>query len=396
MPQKHHGKFRIGVADSRIIKAGRDRISGVMRYASTHDNWEVRILSIWSSYGLTANETQDYDKLDALLGGSNMINGIVTMLPRTVPIVCIDSKATVHKKIKVDACVNIDDAAIGAAAADIFLKGGLRHLAYVGVCGLYEQPYQHDRLRAFRHAARAAGIHCDVFIPLSDTDEKDDLSELAEWLAQLPRPCGIMAYSDNRAQTVLDACRMAHLRVPEQIQLVGVDNEIEICENMQPTLTSILPDFEGGGYLAAQLLDDILMHRIRSHRPICRSYGIKSIVVRASTQDLKGGGRIVSQACEFIRLHAQDQITVKDVAAHLNLARRTLEMRFREVLGNGVAEVLRRERLNRVARLLRETDRPISDIAYDSGFASPTHLMAAFKRFAGVTMKEWRSHGRPT
>ena len=379
-----------------MIKAGRDRISGVMRYAAAHDNWVVRILSAGRHHGFTANETQGYDNLDALLGESNMVSRIVSTLSLRIPSVCIDSNITVLKKTKVDACVHIDDTAIGAAAADIFLKGGLRHLAYVGVCDPYEQPYQHDRLEAFRHAARAAGIPCDVFIPLVDTDEKDDLSELAEWLAQLPRPCGIMAYSDNRAHTVLDACRLARLRVPEQIQLVGVDNEIEICENMQPTLTSILPDFEGGGYLAAQLLDDILMHRIRSHRPICRSYGIKSIVVRASTQDLKGGGRIVSQACEFIRLHAQGQITVKDVAVHLNLSRRTLEKRFREVLGNGVAEVLRRERLNRVARLLRETDRPISDIAYDSGFASPTHLMAAFKRFAGMTMCEWRSHGRHT
>ena len=374
-----------------MIKAGRDRISGVMRYASAHDNWEVRILSIWSSYGLTANETQDYDKLDALLGRSNMINGIVTMLPRRIPIVCVDSKATVLKKIKVDACVHIDGAAIGAAAANIFLKGGLRHLAYVGVCDPYEQPYQHDRLEAFRHAARAAGIPCDVFIPLVDTDEKDDLSELAEWLAQLPCPCGIMAYSDTRAQTVLDACRMAHLRVPEQIQLVGVDNEIEICENMQPTLTSILPDFDGGGYLAAQLLDDILSRRKRPRKPVNLAYGVKEVVIRASTQDLKGGGRLVTLAREFIRLQAHEMITVADIAAHLNVARRTLEMRFREILGNGVAEVLRRERLNRVARLLRETDRSISDIAYDSGFASPTHLMAAFKQFTGMTMKEWRT-----
>ena len=200
-----------------------------------------------------------------------------------------------------------------------------------------------------------------------------------------------MAYSDTRAQTVLDACRMAHLRVPEQIQLVGVDNEIEICENMQPTLTSILPDFDGGGYLAAQLLDDILSRRKRPRKPVNLAYGVKEVVIRASTQDLKGGGRLVTLAREFIRLQAHEMITVADIAAHLNVARRTLEMRFREILGNGVAEVLRRERLNRVARLLRETDRSISDIAYDSGFASPTHLMAAFKQFTGMTMKEWRT-----
>lgn len=390
---KKRKTFRIGVADSRIIKAGRDRISGIMRYASSRPDWEVRIIA-QSGISHTANETIDYSNLDGLIGGVERFLLFRNDLPAYLPVVIFDTKASATPPTRIGGCLTLDDAAIGEAAAATFLKSGLRHLAFIGVYSAYEHPYQNARLAAFRRIALNAGATCDTFAPPLQQSEIDDLQEVAEWLVHLPYPCGVMAYSDNRAQTVLDACRLARLRVPEQIQLVGVDNEIEICENMQPTLTSILPDFEGGGYLAAQLLDDILMHRIRSHRPICRSYGIKSIVVRASTQDLKGGGRIVSQACEFIRLHAQDQITVKDVAVHLNLSRRTLEKRFREVLGNGVAEVLRRERLNRVARLLRETDRPISDVAYDSGFASPTHLMAAFKRFTGMTLKEWRTSSR--
>ena len=311
-------------------------------------------------------------------------------LPAYLPVVIFDTKASATPPTRIGGCLTLDDAAIGEAAAATFLKSGLRHLAFIGVYSAYEHPYQNARLAAFRRIALNAGATCDTFAPPRQ-NEINDLQDMAEWLVRLPYPCGVMAYSDNRAQTVLDACRLAHLQVPGQIQLIGVDNEIEICENMQPTLTSILPDFAQGGFLAAQLLDDILSRRIRPRKPVCRAYGVKTIVVRASTQDLKGGGRIVSQAREFIRLHAHERITVADIAAALNLARRTLENRFREVLGRGVADVLREERLNRVARLLRETNQSILSIALDSGFASPTHLMAAFKHFTGMTMKEWRT-----
>jgi LacI family transcriptional regulator len=228
-----------------------------------------------------------------------------------------------------------------------------------------------------------------VFLNATDA-QTDNISQLADWLANLPLPCGVMAYNDSRAQTVIDACHMAHLRIPDQIQVIGVDNEEEICENTFPTLTSILPDFEGSGYLAAQLLDRMLKKGM-PRKDIVYKYGVKSVVERASTQDLCGGGRLVTQACEFIRLHAGEKINVETVSNALNVSRRTLELRFREIRGEGIAEVLRRKRLERVCQLLKETHRSISDISYNSGFASPTHLKALFKKVYGMTMGEWRS-----
>ena len=124
---------------------------------------------------------------------------------------------------------------------------------------------------------------------------------------------------------------------------------------------------------------------------IVRTYGVKSVIERASTQDLRGGGRLVTLACEFMRLHAGEKIDVDSVAKAQKVSRRTLEMRFREIMNEGVGEVLRRHRLERVCSLLKETHRSISDISYDSGFASPTHLKAAFKKAYGKTMGEWRS-----
>ena len=143
--------------------------------------------------------------------------------------------------------------------------------------------------------------------------------------------------------------------------------------------------------MAAQMLDDILQHG-RPRRKLFRKYGVKAVVERASTQDLRGGGRIVTQACEYMRLNAGMRINVDDVAKRLMISRRTLEMRFGEILGKGVADVLRAERLARVCRLLKETNRTIADISFESGFASPTHLKALFKKTYGMTMADWREH----
>ena len=170
---------------------------------------------------------------------------------------------------------------------------------------------------------------------------------------------------------------------------MGVDNDEMICENTSPTLTSIQPDFKGGGYLAAQLLDEMLTNGLPK-KTVMRTYGIKTLVERASTQDLKGGGRLVTQAMEFIRLNFSQRIDVADVAEALKVSRRTLEKRFTEVRGEGVADALRRTRLDCVRNLLRETEKPVDEIAYECGFISAKHLMTLFKRTHGMTMGEWR------
>ena len=215
------------------------------------------------------------------------------------------------------------------------------------------------------------------------------MERLARWLAELPHPCGVVAFNDERARTTLDACRLARLQVPEQIRLVGVDNDVAICENLHPTLSSVLPDFEAGGYLAAQTLDDLLVHGC-PRRIVQKTYGVREVVERASTQDVHGCGRLAVQAREYIRLHAGARITVTDVAQALNVNRRTLELHFRAVFKRGIGEELRHLRLARVAHQLRETDKSITEIALGSGFASPSHLKALFRKTYGCTMRAWR------
>ena len=394
MRAKGQQVYCICVATSPRLKASRDRFAGIMRYASTHTRWIVRFLDPHrgeQGHFMLSNELADGERVDAAIGHWMTIENFLGERAHRIPIVDIHSSFSTSDAPPFDIKISVDNAAIAKTAARLLLGKGLMHLgfvSYIPSAASNETYHQEERQIAFRETAKAANATFHEFISTPGA-EPGDLSELVAWLKALPLPCGILAHNDRRAQTVIDACHIAQLKIPDQIQVVGVDNEEEICENTSPALTSILPDFEGCGYVAAQMLDYILRHG-RPRRKLFRKYGVKAVVERASTQDMRGGGRIVTQACEYMRLNAGKKINVDNVATHLKISRRTLEMRFGEILGKGVADVLRTERLARVCRLLKETNRTISDISFDSGFASPTHLKALFKKTHGMTMAAWR------
>lgn len=366
-----------------------------MRYAASHRNWVVRFFTpqrLRLGFRIGSDIMPDA-KIDGLICASKKFwfDGIGDILParRRIPIVNVDDPDLESGAAPFcNANVVVDNEAVGREAARYFLRRGLDNLAFVDNIDIHEDSHQTRRLEAFRGAALEAGATFAEFKPSHDSGV-DEVSSLAVWLSRLPIPCGILAYNDSRAQCVIDACHLAGLEIPGQIQIIGVDNDEMICENTSPTLTSIQPDFEGGGYLAAQLLDEMLANGLPK-KPVTRTYGIKTLVERASTQDLKGGARLITQAMEFMRLNLSRRIGVADIAAALNVSRRTLEKRFDEVRGEGVADALRRMRLDCVRRLLGETDKTLPEIADECGFASSKHLMTLFKRTYGMPMGEWR------
>ena len=197
-----------------------------------------------------------------------------------------------------------------------------------------------------------------------------------------------MAAMDIRGKQVLDACAFAGIRVPEEVSVIGVDNDETICENTTPTLSSVLPDFEGSGYLSAELLDRLM--RSESHRVVHLTYDVKRIVHRLSSQDMKNSSRLAVSAMEFIRLNACGGITVMDVARHLKVSRRFAELRFREARDHSILDEIQYQRLERVRALLRETTLPIGAIGERCGYPTETYLKTLFKKRFGITMREYR------
>ena len=394
MKHARNGLVRIGFVNTLEHKAVRDCFSGLLRFIADVDApWEVKAVNPhsatdaellqfadWSPTGIIAIP-EFLSELTARLGNHR--------LRRHETVFLLREKIPRRPANAMDIC--IDHGSLAEAAASLLTKRGLGSFAYVDELERsMETARSKMRGDAFVRFLAKNGYRCARFTgAINGANWSNELYRLADWLKDLPKPCGILAYADICAKRVYDACHIARLDIPSQIRIVGVDNDINLCENLSPTLTSIEPDFEHSGYLAGQLLHDRLCSS-SPPSPARVEFGVKSIIERASTQDVKGGGRIAAAACEVIRLHASEGIGVADVSTRLNVSRRLLEMRFQEVLGISVADEIRRVRLENVCRLLRNTKLPIGKIAAKSGFASESHLGAAFRRRYGMTMRDWR------
>lgn len=238
-----------------------------------------------------------------------------------------------------------------------------------------------DRARFFRMALGSRGHDCATVDPSKEN--------LMRWLKAQPKPLAVLAANDATARHVTDTCLKAGLRIPDEVAVMGIDDDPSVCLSADPPLSSIHLDFESCGYLAASTLEQI----INGHRGFLRKlhYGIREIVVRTSTANVSPNVILVQRALDFIDRKACDGIGVPDVCAHLRLSRRLTDLRFHETLGRSVHEIIAERRFEEVKRLLRNTNLPLARINEQAGFSNNSHLKTVFKRKFGVSMREFRN-----
>lgn len=366
-------QFLIATVGDRRIKAERERLSGILRYVSEHADLHLEIFAQDDARRMLR------EKLDGAVG--RFSPKVQTALLARLPVVQVEDPPVGRAKF-----ISVDNAAVAECAFDYFRKRGLVNYAYVASNNPDEAIRSRERETAFRADAEAAGFECAVYRFPRDRATRRQASEipaLAKWLSGLPTPCAVMAYADDVALLVLDACHYAHISVPEQIQLVGVDNDIDICENTQPGITSVWPDFYEAGRRAAEILHHILLKSSRSPARH-ESYGIRQIVERASTIDLRGGSRIVSLANNYLRQNFRSRLSVVDLAKQLNVSRRLLDLRYREITGSTIHREWDRLRLEEARRLLAD-GYPVKTVFERCGFGTVVAFRKAFKSRYGVT-----------
>lgn len=289
--------------------------------------------------------------------------------------------------------VETDDEAIARSAVDHLLERGFKHFAFCG-----DARFQWSKLRAaaMTRFLAEAGQSCHVI----ETSGKSrasakpgsEESQLTTWLKKLPRPVGVLACYDIRGRQLLEICRRNNIAVPEEVAVLGVDNDELLCMLADPPLSSIAPDTHRTGYLAAQLLDRMMRgERVPSTGHLVTPLGL---ITRQSTDVLAIDDPHVSQAARFIREHACDGINVEDVLAHTPLSRRVLESRFKKLLRRTPHEEIQRVQLRRVEQLLKETDLPLSTIADRAGFKHTEYLSVVFKQKLGLPPSEYRAKNR--
>jgi LacI family transcriptional regulator len=230
-------------------------------------------------------------------------------------------------------------------------------------------------------------------ISASEGYELQHEDALVRWLRSLPKPIGLMASNDLRAHQILMLCGDNHLAVPDEVAVIGVDNDEVICGLTQPPLSSVEQDPEEVGYQAAGVLDGLM----RGGPAPASSFivGPKGVVARQSTDFVAVGDADVAAALRFIREHACDGISVDAILAQVPVSRRTLERRFAALLDRSPRDEILRVQLRHVKQLLTVTDYPLSKIAEMSGFHYVESMCSLFKSVTGQTPGQYRRESPP-
>jgi LacI family transcriptional regulator len=286
--------------------------------------------------------------------------------------------------------VETDDAAIADLAFQHLAERGFRSLAWCGDPAFAWSSLRRDR---FLQRARAAGIPLAVRDARAGTSPERERRELADWIRKLPRPVGVFCCFDIMAQRVLDACRDLDVAVPEEVAVLGVDNDPLLCALTTPPLSSVIPNPKRTGWEAAALLERMMSGgRVPPKSHLIPPLGVQT---RQSTDVLALEDREIAAALRFIREHACDGATVSDVLRAVPLSRRVLESRYRKATGRTPHQDLLRFRLERVKQLLAETEHSLERISSLAGFNHPEYMSVAFKRETGTTPGAYRREVAP-
>lgn len=368
---------------------GWQKRQGIFRYIGEGHPWNVRLVS--SAEELESLKTSP-ERLDgALLSVPDPTISLDDYFDPTLPLVLFNinlaPSSAILRRTKGTVFIHHDSRLLGeTAAAHLLACGRLRSFACLGEPG--SPSWSVLRCDTFTARIERAGFACTRL-----TADRE-IRRLSADLAALPRPLGLFTASDRTALLALAACQAARLRVPADVAVLGVDDDEAICESTDPPLSSVRTNPDELGYIAATLLDELMKapNRRSRHTTLqCRP----SVTTRGTTDGAQPHGRVVAKALAFIAANATRGIGPDDVAHHLGISRRLLDLRFRSLAGESVLSAIQRTRLENVKRLLRETDETIESITAQSGYHAVNHLKKVFLKAFGMSMREWRSTTSP-
>ncbi len=378
---KHRRSVALLIETSNAYARG--LLTGAIEYLRRHQAWSIHLpelqrtaappswLQNWKGDGILARiETQE------------MADAISR---RKIPTVDVSAARYVPNI----PWVETNDSQIAQLAVDHLRERGFRQLAFVGDPRFKWSQWREQHFEAFAKAAGCRYLAYRSSVKLdSSTSPVKEKQSLEKWLQQLPKPAGIMACYDIKAREVLDACRELDIAVPEQVAVIGADNDELLCNLSDPPLTSVIPNSRKAGYEAARLLDRMMSgDNVANDAVLIEPIGIET---RQSTDTLAIDDADVAKALRFIRENASSGINVADLLREIPLSRRVLESRFQKRLGRTPHQEIVRQKISKVKQLLTETDLSLVDIAGRTGFDHPEYLSVAFKKNTGTTPRRYR------
>lgn len=275
----------------------------------------------------------------------------------------------------------------GVMAANFFIKRRFHNFAFYGNKGVV---WSSERAEGFRNEVLKSGGNYFYFETENLNGEQWSTShiQLDEWLFSLPKPVGLFACDDSFALQISEICKINNIRIPEDISLLGVDNDELLCNLSDPPISSIVLDVEKGGYEAGRLIDRLMKkERIEPFDVIIHPSRFE---LRKSTEKYNIENEYISEVVEYIEANFTTDINIDGLTHLVPLSRRNLEIRFKEEMGTSIYQFILVCRIEYFAYLLLTTDRSLYDLALESGFNDCKNISRIFKRIKGYTPMEYR------
>ena len=366
---------------------GRDIVRGIRRYVAEHGPWSLYL----ESRDLSSSFPDWLEKWpgDGILARTVDEQLLRKLKATKLPVIELRSTMLKHPF----PFVGMDNSLVGSRVAGHFRDRGFQRFA---CCIDTSEKFYMQRCEHFIETLREQGFDCAVFQTGAPGKKRPRWDEhqraLADWLRSLEKPVGVFACNDQLGFWVLDAARRAGISVPEEVAVIGAENDKTLCDTAWPPLSSVQLRGQAVGHAAARMLDDWIHKRATPSRVTLLPPG--DIIVRQSSDIVAVEDARISQALRFIRQHATNDIDVSRVAREVALSRSALERRMKSIVGRSPGEEINRIRFGHVEKLLAETDLTLDAIAARAGFTHPQYMAEAFRKRTGLTPGEFRRRNK--
>ncbi len=362
----------------------RQRLAGVTEYARQH-GWNLQSVEPLQSSTQAKELIRIWNPDGFIVCRGATLNQLPTKCFGKAPV--LFSHNPISDKGAKENCIFNDSSATVEMAVKELLSLDLNSYAFVGWHKATGWSIQ--RKLVFKSIMDMHGKKAHVFEPSERKCSPNTLSsELAGWLAHLPRPLGVLGANDQIAHQIIRACHLIHMEVPEDVAVIGIDNDEELCESTQPSISSIDVGFAASGLIAAEVLDRLMSSP--NIAPLHVKFPPLCLVRRKSTRRFRKYDKDVSKAVERIRREACTGLSARDITEDFDCSRRMAEIRFRNIIGHSILQEIRQVRLETAKRLLRNPGLGMDFIANSCGYSSPSTFSIFFRAETGQSPSSWR------
>ena len=362
-------------------------LRGITRYSKDHGPWTFCKMPTYFRETIGIDGILQWAKeweADGIIGQFYNDEEVKKFTQANIPVIAQDFK----ERFTDIPNITGDYRETGRLGADYFLKKGFKNFAFYGFGNIV---WSRERAEGFKERIAEAG-HEVHYHELQDSVSGDlwyyKPSALSEWLKSLPKPIALMACDDNQGHHITEAARHAGIRIPDEVSILGVDNDEMICELSDPPLSSIGLDAEKSGYEVARLMEQMIESKTCHGQDIIVK--ATQVVTRHSTDIFASKDKYIVSALKYIHGNLDKNLKVDQVLREVPLSRRSLEKRFMMTTGYPVYEYIYNQRIERFTQLLLETDMTIFEIALDLGLSDSKNIARQFKQIKGLTPMEYR------